>query len=169
MSNISENSKFSLWPLGIVVMVTVLVILIIFTVRLALSSNLDLDNRFMIDDYRSVDESYNELQHKLRNFNTNFNVNISENNRIAIDSVNRLEFDLSKKDGSAIENANIILLATRPHTSEDDFEIEVKRVGDYSFISSDFDIDKPGRWLFVFNINIDDYSGFFRQELNASI
>ncbi len=156
----------SLWPIGIMLIVLVVIGKIIWTLNLVSNSKVYMDNRYFEDDYMKIDESYNDIQILQREFKNRYEIRVSTENLKVGD--NTVKFYLQDKDGANILDADAAILLTRPHTSEDDMELKALAGEDGIYQTQSFEIDSVGRWQLMYKVKIDNTVGFLKQDINAT-
>ncbi|WP_457592994.1 FixH family protein [Hydrogenimonas sp.] len=152
-----EKKELNFWPYAIVGMILTVVMLAIWTIKIAIKNPVQLENSYMMK-YQDVDENINEILMKQRQFKSGYDVKLDKN-RLKLGS-NRVEVVVSDKEGNPVDNAKIVALITRPDTAE--FDIELKNFSNLGgeYRSEEFNLSKSGRWNIVVRVNVGELEGF---------
>ncbi len=149
----SEKKDINFWPYAIVGMILTVVMLSVWTIKVALKNPVQLENSYMMK-YQDVDENINEILQKQRAFDAKY--------RLVIDQTglklgkNRAQIAVLDRDGNYVKNAKVTALVTRPDTAMHDIELKNFSLANGVYVSEDFDIDKKGRWNILFKIAVGD-------------
>jgi nitrogen fixation protein FixH len=145
------------WPYAIVGMILTVVLLGIWTIKVAVSNPVQLDNSYMMK-YQDVDENINDILEKQKIFDTKYIIDLSKN--ILKPGENRIEVALKDRNGNPVDNAEIIAVVTRPTTLKDDIELkEFVQMNDH-YVSKPFELKRGGRWNIQVRVTIGDDVGF---------
>ncbi len=154
-----ENSKkeINYWPYAIVGMILTVVVLGIWTIKVAVSNPVQVERSYMMS-YQDVDENINEILAKQRAFEAKYNIDLSQN-RLKIGQ-NRVKIVLMDKAGNPVESAKIVAIVTRPTTLKEDIELKnfESRHGEY--LSEPFELKRQGRWNIEVKVVIGEDVGF---------
>ncbi|NPA51172.1 MAG: hypothetical protein GXO02_06050 [Epsilonproteobacteria bacterium] len=160
MASDKRSGKF--WPLMILTFLFIGITLAFWTVKNTKSMPVQESNSFMMK-YQIADKYYNEIQEAEAIFNKSYNAKILDMNLsdfkpkhlkrkvskiYALNKLNTIRYKVTTKDGKSVNDANVTLLVTRPHTRADDkyyFNPQVKD-GIYTFKNVDLK-DKYGRYI----------------------
>ena len=89
-----------------------------------------------------------------------------EENSIALaKGSNYFEYKIERRDSSAVTDANVTFLLTRPHTVKDDLLLENISVKEGIYTMDNINITKPGRYILQLKAQIGDAIGY--SELSA--
>lgn len=138
-------------------MILTVVVLGIWTIKVAVSNPVQLDNSYMMK-YQDVDANINEIMARQRAFNAKYEVDMSQN-RLKVGE-NRIQIRLKKKEGDSVENAKIFAIVTRPTTSKEDIEIKTFTYLSDAYRSEPFTLKRQGRWNIELKIEIGEDIGF---------
>ncbi len=152
-----DKKEINYWPYAIVGMILTVVVLGIWTIKVAVSNPVQLDNSYMMK-YQDVDANINEIMARQRAFNAKYEVDMSQN-RLKVGE-NRIEIRLKKKEGDSVENAKIFAIVTRPTTSKEDIEIKTFTYLSDAYRSEPFTLKRQGRWNIELKIEIGEDTGF---------
>ena len=154
-----DNKKeMNYWPYAIVGMILTVVILGIWTIKVAVNNPVQLDNSYMMK-YQDVDENINEIMAKQKLFNSKYEIDLSDN-KLQIGK-NRVVIKLISKDGNIVKNPEIIAVVTRPTTAQYDIHLsKFKFDGKRSCISEEFELKNGGRWNIEVRVKIGEDIGY---------
>ncbi|NPA64880.1 MAG: hypothetical protein GXO16_07905 [Epsilonproteobacteria bacterium] len=138
------------WPHFIMALVLFAVVLGVWTVKVAIDNPVELDNSFMMR-YQQVDERYYEIEQAQRRFDRAYRVEL-ENAKLQ-KGKNVLRIRVSDLNGTAMENARVELLITRPDTSRYDRKLQAIYEG--GLYRATVDLPLEGRWNIVTKVEID--------------
>ena len=153
----SDKQEMNYWPYAIVGMILTVVLLGIWTIKVAVSNPVQLDNSYMMK-YQDVDENISDILEKQKIFDTKYIIDLSKN--ILKPGENRIEVALKDRNGNPVDNAEIIAVVTRPTTLKDDIELkEFVQMNDH-YVSKPFELKRGGRWNIQVRVTIGDDVGF---------
>jgi nitrogen fixation protein FixH len=161
MSKISPK----VWPIGIVLSIIAVAGLCIWTIKIAQSLPVEMDNTYFAD-YREVDENINEMIMKQRAFETKYNIDIEQKDFII--GNNEIEMKITDKQNSMIDGAKVDIVVTRPHTTATDKKLIAtsNKNGIYKF--EPFEVKELGRWQIQSRVSINDLVAYNKLEVNAT-
>ena len=126
--------------------------MVVWTVYKAISHPVQMENLYQ-SDYHSVDYTYNDIRRDIALFNTKYtlDINTKELNR----GTNQILLSVVNKQTKQLQDTNITLLLTRPHTNNENQDILISKIKD-QYSSEIFNIKNIGRYKFLIQIKIDD-------------
>jgi len=171
-----NNNKKTYWPHMIVGFLALAITLSYWTVKSASSIPVQEDNDYMMK-YQQADIKMNDiLEHKhafdkayaieIQDVETmvmtdNINSNRPQPNPVKLTSgSNAFKYSIKSKDGTAVEDANVTFVLTRPHTRVDDQVLENVALMDGVYMTKPLDITKPGRYTLQLRVKIADKIGY---------
>ena len=153
-----KKSELNFWPYAILGMILTVVLLGIWTVKIAIKNPVQEDTRFMMK-YQDVDENINEILVKQKQFDAKYRVDLSQN-RLDIGE-NRVKIIVQDQEGHPIKDAKIIAMITRPTTSKDDIILKsFEMIESGVWVSKPFVLERGGRWNIEVKIEIGDDVGY---------
>jgi len=155
--NKRDNKEVNYWPYAIVGMILTVVILGIWTIKVAVSNPVQLERSYMMA-YQDVDENINEILARQRTFESKYRVDMS-GNRLRLGE-NRVRIRVTDKEGGPVEHAGIFAIVTRPTTSREDIELKTFDYQSGEYVSEPFELKRKGRWNVEIKIEIGDDVGF---------
>lgn len=162
----SNQSKKTFWPYGILLSLIAIVISCIVTIVYSLDYPVHMDN-FYFDKYQNVEKNYNEIQISEQNFLKKYNIELKTFD-FRIGKKNRLEFVVNPKEN--VENLDLKtkILFTRPHTNYENFELNSSFAGN-KIISDEFIINNLGRWQIMAKFSDDkNATKFYTFDINVT-
>ncbi len=153
----SNKKEINFWPYAIVGMILTVVMLGVWTIKVALKNPVQLENSYMMK-YQDVDENINEILLKQKAFDAKYRVEMGFNKLSK--GKNRAVVVLLDKNGKGVTGAEITALVTRPDTTEEDIELKNFSADKGRYSSEEFEIERGGRWNILFRIKIGDDIGF---------
>jgi nitrogen fixation protein FixH len=153
------------WPIGIVLSIIGVAGLCVWTIKIAQSLPVEMDNTYFAD-YREVDENINEMIMKQRAFETKYNVEVAQKDFII--GKNSIEMKITDKQNSPVDNAKVDIVVTRPFTTSTDKKLTVtsQENGIYKF--EPFEVKGIGRWQIQSRVSINDLVAYNKLEVNAT-
>ncbi len=161
-----EKKEKSYWPEGITAIVLVVVGLIIWTVDIAISNPVSNEKKFGMK-YQDVDENYNEIQKMQKDFLSAYKVE-TLNSKLAIGS-NKIEMRLVNIDKKPVQDAEVDIVLSRPHTDADNKPLGTPTYKDGIYESKSFEVKKEGRYRLVYNIKVGGKKVYLEHDINASL
>ncbi len=160
MSNNSDKGKF--WPYMILGFLFIGITLGYWTIKNTISMPVRESNAYM-QKYQSADKNFNEIAEKEALFDSNYTLTLSGLEKSdfkpkhlkrkphqywTLNRVNKITYSVKNRDGSAVNDANVTLLLTRPNTNVDDKTFKnIKSDGSGNYIIENLTINKPGRYI----------------------
>jgi len=158
----NNKKDINYWPYAIVGMILTVVILGIWTIKVAVNNPVQLDNSYMMK-YQDVDENINEILAKQKQFNSKYEINLN-NNKLEIGK-NRVIIELTSKDGIDINEPEIVAIVTRPTTAQYDINLNKFKLDGKNYISEDFELKNGGRWNIEVRVKIGEDIGYKTHKL----
>jgi nitrogen fixation protein FixH len=152
-----KKEEINYWPYAIVGMILTVVLLGIWTIKVAVSNPVQLDNSYMMT-YQDVDENINEILAKQQAFDARYSVDLSRN--VLKVGRNRIEIVVRSNAGAPVENAGIVAVVTRPTTTKEDIELKTFEHKGALYVSEPFELKRGGRWNIQVRVTIGDDVGF---------
>jgi len=153
----NNKKEMNYWPYAIVGMILTVVILGIWTIKVAVKNPVQLDNSYMMK-YQDVDENINEIMAKQKLFDSKYEIDLSSN-ELQIGK-NGIVIDLISKDGNAVKNPEIVAVVTRPTTTQYDINLNKFKFNGKSYISEEFELKNGGRWNIEVRVKIGEDVGY---------
>ena len=168
----SEKSKKTFWPYGIILSLIAIAIACTATVIISLDYPVHTDD-FYLEKYQDVDRNFNEIQLAQKSFDEHFSVMLSNDSFDSKSDIN-LTLEILPKSPEFAKNLDTLtaqILITRPETSEYDKRPNARVQSDGSRASvaiEPFSVEKIGRWQIKAKISENNASiGFFNFEILA--
>jgi hypothetical protein len=172
----ANNKEKTYWPHMILGFLIVGITLSYWTVKSASSLPVQESNEYMLK-YQIADMNINEIIERKMAFDKNYDINIIDvetmvmkdnvNSKVhQVDPVklkqgiNTFNYTILKKDGTAVSNANVTFLLTRPHTVKDDKLVENIPFEEGRFHIGDINITKPGRYTLQLRAKVGETIGY---------
>ncbi len=177
----AKNNQKTYWPHMIVGFLVLALILSFWTVKSASSMPVQKSNQYMLK-YQQADIGINQIMESKIAFDKLYTINIinaktmvmtdnihsnrpQENPIELSDGINVLSYEVIKKDGTKISDANSSFLLTRPHSRREDKFFKNVLCVDEKYQIKDLDIRKAGRYTLQFRAQVGDFTGY--SELSA--
>jgi len=171
-----EIKEKSYWPHFILGFLIIGMSLGYWTVKSATSIPVQESNEYMLK-YQIADMNINDIVEQKARFDKDYTIKLLDAKMGLIDiehskvarsqkvvelqkGANIFKYQVTKKDGTVINDANVSFLLTRPHTLKDDNFIKVVKPTGNLYIIKDIDIQKPGRYTLQFRAIIGDKTGY---------
>ncbi|SFO93268.1 FixH family protein [Hydrogenimonas thermophila] len=153
----NNKKEINYWPYAIVGMILTVVILGIWTIKVAVNNPVQLDNSYMMK-YQDVDENINEIMAKQKLFDLKYQIDLSSN-KLKIGK-NKVVVNLISKDSNIINNPEITVVVTRPTTTQYDIHLNNFEFNGKSYISEEFEVKNGGRWNIEVRVKIGEDIGY---------
>lgn len=150
------------WPIGITLGIIAVAGLCVWTVKIAQSMPVEMDNSYFAS-YRDVDLNANEMLLKQNAFEKNYNVSVDKEALVLGD--NHITIHVTDKQDQPINNAILDVVLTKPHTTNDDQALEIDHVENGNYILKPFTISEESRWQIQTKITVGDLLAFYKTEL----
>ena len=157
------------WPYMILGFLLIGITLGVWTVKSTIKIPVHESNQFM-QKYQSADRDVNKIIEAQNLFDFKYNVELKglEKNSFkpkflkrkpyqyyTLKDSNNFSYKVTKKDGTAVNNADITLLLTRPQTERDDRVISnIKSNGSGEYIIKDLKVKKSGRYILRLKVSV---------------
>ncbi len=172
-----QDNKKTFWPYGILLSIFAIICACIATIIFSLDYPV-YEDEFYFDTYQNVKYSYEDIEKKQVNFNKNYKLSYTNPNQTFKDRRGREVFVPNSSMNFKIlcikstpclsaKNANIAILLTRPHTSDEDLSLKPIFIDDNSFYVDIGELN-DGRWQLKLKIEFEnENTGFFTYNLNT--
>jgi nitrogen fixation protein FixH len=154
----SEKKEYNFWPYAIVGMILTVVMLGIWTIKIAVKNPVQESRAYMMK-YQDVEENINELIARQKAFEAKYSIDMSQNRLRIGKNVVRIKVT-DKKSGAPVVNAKIFAIVTRPTTSKEDIRLETFTYKDGLYESEPFELSREGRWNIQTKVTVGDDVGF---------
>jgi len=167
MSEKNNSGKF--WPYMILGFLAIGITLGVWTIKSTISLPVHESNEYM-KKYQDADNSANEIIEAENLFDSKYNLELKglekssfkpkflkrkPHQYYTLKESNNFSYKVTKKDGSAVNDANVTLLLTRPQTEKDDKLISnIKSNGSGEYIIKDLKVQKPGRYILRLKVSL---------------
>jgi nitrogen fixation protein FixH len=159
------NISPKVWPIGIVISIIAVAFMCIWTIKVAQSNPVQLDNTYFTS-YQDLDMNANKIILEQQAFDKKYKIIIAQKDFII--GENSIEIKLTDKEQNAINNANIDVVITRPHTTATDKKLSVLSSKDGVYKMSHFEVKELGRWQIQSKVMIDNLTAYNKLEVNAT-
>ncbi|WP_201352374.1 FixH family protein [Hydrogenimonas urashimensis] len=153
----SSQNQINYWPYAIVGMILTVVVLGIWTIKVAVNNPVQEERTYMMK-YQDVDANINEILARQKAFESKYRVDLGMN-RLRVGE-NRIKVAVADKAGNPLVGAKIFVIVTRPTTSKENIELKSFAVRDGIYVSEPFTIKRGGRWNIEVKIEIGTDIGF---------
>jgi len=157
-----QKNKKTYWPHMIVGFLALAIMLSYWTVKSASSIPVQEVNQYMMK-YQQADIHINEILEMKQAFDKEYTIKIQDiETMVMTDNVhsnrpqpnviklqqgsNDFTYNVIRKDGSVVSDANVSFLLTRPHSRRDDVMIENVSFDNGVYTAKGLEITKPGRY-----------------------
>ncbi len=147
-----------------------------WTVKSASSIPVQESNEYMLK-YQVADYNINEIIEKKKLFDKNYviklvdvktmvmkdNINskVKQTDPVSLhQGLNQFSYRVVAKDGTAVPDANVSFLLTRPHTVKDDNYVETIPFIEGKYLVKEINISKPGRYTLQLRAKIGEAVGY---------
>jgi len=171
-----KTKEKSYWPHMILGFLLVGITLGYWTVKSATSIPVQESNEYMLK-YQTADYNINEIIEKKQAFDKNYDIKLSNVKTMAMKDninskvkrpvsivlhrgLNRFSYTVVSKDGTAVPDANVTFLLTRPHTVKDDNYVENILFAGGQYLVKDIKLSKPGRYILRLRAKIGEAIGY---------
>lgn len=159
------KSEHTYYPHVVVGMIIGCVVACGFTIKIAMDNPVELDTFYMAK-YQQVDHSINTILELQEKFNAKFDLAYSTE-KFAMGQ-NSITIRLSDKSGQPVNDANVIMMLSRPDSNKENKEMKPSRVENGNYTFGPFEITKPGRWQILSKIEIGEFKGYHKNEAYAA-
>lgn len=159
------KSEHTYYPHVVVGMIIGCVVACGFTIKIAMDNPVEMDTFYMAK-YQQVDHSINTILELQEKFNAKFDLAYSTE-KFAMGQ-NSITIRLSDKSGQPVNDANVIMMLSRPDSNKENKEMKPSHVENGNYTFGPFDITKPGRWQILSKIEIGEFKGYHKNEAYAA-
>ncbi len=172
----ANNKEKTYWPHMILGFLALGITLSYWTVKSASSVPVQESNEYMMK-YQVADININEILESKAGFDRSYTIEIvdvkkamyklenakrakAENSVVLTQGTNNFTYLVTTKDGTAVSDANVTFLLTRPHSVREDKYIENIPFINGKFQISDINITKAGRYTLQLRAKIGEVTGY---------
>ena len=172
----AKNKEKTYWPHMIVGFLLLGITLSYWTVKSATSLPVQESNEYMMK-YQQADMNINEILESKAEFDQRYTIEIvgaktemyklenakrakAEDSIVLTQGKNSFTYVVTSKDGTAVSDANVTFLLTRPHSVKEDKYVENVPFTDGKFQVNDIDIEKAGRYTLQLKAKIGEVTGY---------
>lgn len=149
------------WPIGITLGIIGVAGLCVWTVKIAQSMPVEMDNSYFAS-YRDVDLNANEMLLKQNAFEKNYSVSFDKEQLIL--GENSITIHVTDKQNQPINDATLDVVLTKPHTTNADQALEVDHIENGNYFLKPFSISEESRWQIQTKITVGDLLAFYKTE-----
>ncbi|MGD9970821.1 MAG: FixH family protein [Sulfuricurvum sp.] len=139
------------WPLIIALAIMGVVFLSIVTIKIAINNPVEMSD-YGMQNYHQYDANANDIINAKIQFDQRYNVSLLTAQIHEHDTV--IEYKVTDKNGTAVDNAQFDVVLTRPDTIHNDINLSLPSVKSGVYTFSPVDLSKPGRWDIMAKITI---------------
>jgi len=164
------------WPHMILGFLLIGITLGYWTVKHAAQMPVQEVNQYMMK-YQQADTNINEILESKTLFDKSYTIEIvgEKTAMLALENTKRVKeekvmllhlgknvftYNIHKKDGSVVSDANVSFLLTRPHTKKEDIFIENVKAVNEKYIIEDINLTKAGRYTLQLKATIGEATGY---------
>ena len=172
----ANNKEKTYWPHMILGFLALGITLSYWTVKSASSMPVQESNDYMLK-YQQADMNINEIIERKAAFDQRYSIEIvgvkkamyklenakrakAENSVVLTQGTNNFTYVVTTKDGTAVSDANVTFLLTRPHSVREDKYVENIPFTNGKFQISDINITKAGRYTLQLRAKIGEVTGY---------
>ena len=172
----AKNKEKTYWPHMILGFLILGMTLSYWTVKTASSVPVQESNEYMMK-YQVADININEILESKAKFDKSYTIELidvkkamlklenakrakAENSVVLMQGLNSFTYVVKTKDGTAVSDANVTFLLTRPHSAREDKYVENIPFADGKFQISNIDIEKAGRYTLQLRAKIGEVTGY---------
>jgi nitrogen fixation protein FixH len=153
--------------------------MVVWTVKQAMSIPVHESNDYMLK-YQMADMNINEIMTLNARFKISYNIELKNVKEIVLDEENQntnakraqqkpiklssgnnsFQYFISKKDGTAVEDAKVTFLLTRPHNRTDDTKEENVSFKDAHYVTKALELRKEGRYTLALKVEVNGLIGY---------
>ncbi|AOO66141.1 FixH domain-containing protein [Sulfurospirillum halorespirans DSM 13726] len=135
-----------------------------FTIKIAMDNPVEMDTFYMAK-YQQVDHSINTILELQEKFNAKFDLAYSTEKFEM--GQNSITIRLSDKSGQPVNDANVMMMLSRPDSNKENKEMKPSLVENGNYTFGPFEINKPGRWQILSKIDVGEFKGYHKNEAYA--
>ena len=172
----AKNKEKTYWPHMILGFLILGMTLSYWTVKSASSLPVQESNEYMLK-YQQADMNINEIIKSKAAFDQRYTIEITdvkkamvklenakrakaESSVVLTQGKNSFSYVVTTKDGTAVSDANVTFLLTRPHSVKEDKYVENIPFTEGKFQINDIDIEKAGRYTLQLRAKIGEKTGY---------
>ena len=172
----AKNKEKTFWPHMILGFLLIGITLGYWTVKHAVSLPVQESNNYMMK-YQQADIHINEIMKNRAHFDASYSIELLDvkKEKIALENAKRAKdetvvllengmnsftYKVLTKNSHQVDDANVTFLLTRPHTQNDDILKENIASNDGTYKVENIHIEKPGRYVLQFKVQIGDEAGY---------
>jgi len=172
-----NKKEISYWPHMIVGFLFLAIGLGYWTIKTAISLPVQETNDYMMK-YQEADININDIMTSKEAFDKDYTMSLSGiktiimtdniySNRIQpelvvlSDGINKFDYIVKKRDGTIVKDAKVSFLLTRPHSTREDYMIEVIPYNGKYYQTPDINISKAGRYTLKLRATVNDKTGYW--------
>ncbi|ATB70480.1 FixH family protein [Sulfurospirillum diekertiae] len=159
------KSERTYYPHVVIGMIIGCVIGCAYTIKIAIDNPVEMDT-FYMEKYQKVENNINEIMALQEKFDTKFDLAYSTEKFVI--GQNSITLKLTDKSGVAVNNANIIMMLSRPDSNKDNKQLLPSKVENGNYTFGPFEINKPGRWQILSKIELGEFKGYHKNEAYAA-
>jgi nitrogen fixation protein FixH len=152
-----KKPETNYWPYAIVGMILTVVLLGIWTIKVAVSNPVQEDRSYMMK-YQDVDANINEILAQQRAFDAKYTIDLSMNRLHT--GQNRVQVEVREKNGQPADVNEIVAVVTRPTSAKEDIELKSFSEENGRYVSQPFELKRGGRWNIEVRVKTDSGTGF---------
>lgn len=146
------------WPIIIALSILGVVGLSVMTVKIAINNPVEMSD-YQMQNYHAVDANINDTIGKQIAFDSKYVIRYTTPQ---LDQKNALiTYRIEDKNGTAINDAKLEVILTRPDTVKDNITLGGMKVSDGNYTFEGVSLPKPGRWDIMAKVNIGDDERYF--------
>ena len=175
----TKKNQNRFWFLFVMTILFFGIWMIVWTVKQAISVPVHESNNYMLK-YQMADMNINQIMELEAKFNVKYNIEIKNTQFIDLNDdlqnsnakrvlqkpirlskgANSFQYFISKKDGTAIENAKVTFLLTRPHNRTDDHKEENVSFKNTHYVTKPLELTKKGRYTLALKVEVNGLIGY---------
>ena len=175
----TKKNQNRFWFLFVMSILMFGISMVVWTVKQAMSIPVHESNNFMLK-YQHADMNINQIMELQAKFDALYNIELKNVQTITLseefqntnakieqatpiklsNTSNSFSYHISKKDGTAVDNATVSFLLTRPHSIDDDALEENIAFKDAHYITKSLDLSKKGRYTLQLKVEIGELTGY---------
>lgn len=159
------KSEHTYYPHVVIGMIIGCVISCGFTIKIAMDNPVEMDTFYMAK-YQQVDHSINTILELQEKFNAKFDLAYSTEKFVM--GQNSITIRLSDKNGQPVNDANVMMMLSRPDSNKENKEMKPSLVENGNYTFGPFEITKPGRWQILSKIDVGEFKGYHKNEAYAA-
>jgi len=178
MTKKTQNTLWFLFVMGILLFG---IGMIIWTVVKSISAPVHESNNFMLK-YQTTDMTINQIVELQQAFDTNYTIELQDVQEVELpvkyqnvhakrslqkpigltSGENSFRYEITRKDGSIVQDAQVDFLLTRPHIRTDDSLENNVSFRDNLYVTKPLNITKEGRYTLLLKVTIDEVVGYLQ-------